>query len=113
MRLQHVRCRATWGSPRLTTPPDGRAVKPRPGRCVVAGPFLTSDIAIDAGIGKPFSQDRREKDMIEPQARVTCPSIALVIPEGVDRPDWVACADCVNPALINQLPEGCPALGLK
>src|SRR6516162_6512649 len=73
-----------------------------PRRRVVARSALAAYLAVDAG----FRQARRklwaEEEMIQSQARVALPAVALVVPEGEHRLRGMQAADRIRPALLNQ-----------
>src|SRR5439155_10757197 len=52
-----------------------------PSRRMVAGAFLAAHFPVDAGLKQARGQRRAEQEMIEPQAGVARPAVALVIPE--------------------------------
>src|SRR5207253_5912295 len=56
-----------------------------PRRRVVAGAFLASYLAVDAGLDQARRDGRAQEQMIEPQSGVTRPAVSLVIPERVHR----------------------------
>src|ERR1700687_215590 len=71
---------------RATTVPMARKLpQPHPRRRVVAGAFLGSHLAVDAGLDQARRNGRAEQQMIEPQSGVARPAVSLVIPERVHR----------------------------
>src|SRR6266702_8887948 len=52
-----------------------------PRRRVVAGAFLAANLAVDAGFHQARRQHGAEQEMIEPQAGIARPAVALVVPE--------------------------------
>src|SRR6266849_4830258 len=56
-----------------------------PRRRMVAGAFLGSYLAVDAGLDQARHNCRAEQKMIEPQSGVARPAVSLVVPERVHR----------------------------
>src|SRR5438270_11942108 len=98
--------------PRTATRRVGCSAQYDPRRGVVAGAFLAPDLAIDARFGQPRRELRAQQQMIEPQAGVARPSVALVIPEGEHRLRGVQRANSIGPALRDQRLERGTALRL-
>src|SRR6266851_1904875 len=73
-----------------------------PRRRVVAGAFFASQLAVDAGLDQPRCNRRTQQEMIEPQAGVARPAVALVIPEREHRLGRMEFADRVTPALRDE-----------
>src|ERR1700686_1240247 len=70
-----------------------------PRRGMVAGAFLGSHLAVDAGLDQARRNGRAEQQMIEPQSGVARPAVSLVIPERVHRLGRMEIADRIKPAL--------------
>src|SRR5215203_3479302 len=52
-----------------------------PRRCVIAGAFFGSDLAIDARTDQARRDCRAEEKVVEPEPCIACPSVSLVVPE--------------------------------
>src|SRR5689334_11289734 len=83
-----------------------------PRRRVIAGAILAADLAIDAGLEQARRKRRAEQEMVEPQARIARPAVALVVPEGEHLIIRMQRADRVAPALVDELLEGGAAFRL-
>ena len=73
-----------------------------PRRRVVAGALLAAQLAVDAGFHQTRRERGAEQQMIQPQARVARPAVALVVPEGED--GFSGCSSrsaSVQPCLTN------------
>jgi hypothetical protein len=80
---------------------------------MVAGVRLASDSAVHAGSLKTVGGRWALQKMVDPQTRVSLPSIPQVMPEGVHRRGWLKSADCVHPSLFRQLGKGSPTCRLN
>src|SRR6266404_4418267 len=69
---------------------------------MVAGAFLASYLAVDAGLDQARRDGRAEQKMIEPQSGVARPAVSLVIPKRVHRLRRMKIADRIEPALRHQ-----------
>jgi hypothetical protein len=72
---------------------------------VVARALLAAHIAIDTGILQAIDQRGTEQDMVDAQTGIPPPPIALIIPEGVDRPIRMSSTDGIDPVLVQQSAE--------
>src|SRR5215212_391720 len=83
-----------------------------PRRCVIAGAFFGSDLAIDARLGQARRECGAEEKVIEPEPGIARPAVSLVVPEREHRFFRMKRPECVNPALIDQRLERGAALRL-
>ena len=80
---------------------------------MVAGARLTSDRAVYTGGLNAVGGSWAQQHMVDPQARVSRPSIPQVMPERVHRLARVKGADRVYPSLFHQLSKSSPARRLN
>jgi hypothetical protein len=80
---------------------------------MVAGAGLTTDGAIHAGGLKTISSSWAQKQVIDPQARVSLPSVPQVMPERVHRLCGMKGPHRVHPSLVRQRSKGGSALRLN
>src|SRR4051812_24813259 len=92
---------ASAGTTPMLSPPAA-LFQHSPRRCMVAGAFLRSYAAIDAGLDQTRRDCRAEEKMIEPQACIARPPVSLVIPESKHRFGRMKGAQRVAPALRDQ-----------
>ena len=80
---------------------------------MVAGIRLASDSAVHPGSLKAVGGRWAQQQMVDPQTRVSLPSIPQVMPEGVHRLGRMKSPDCVHPSLVCQFSKGGPARRLN
>src|ERR1700760_3965952 len=92
-------------TPATLVVPDQVLLQHHPRRRVVAGAVFAANPAIDAGLAQARRHLRAQQQMVEPQAGIARPAVALVVPEGEHRRFRMQRADRVAPALVDQLLE--------
>lgn len=81
---------------------------------MIAGARFTAHNTIHACVLQPSRGRIVQQDMVDPQARVSGPSLAKILPEGPGRRiAWKSLPDGVRPSLVQQFGEGRPARRLK
>ena len=60
-------------------------VERRPGWRMIARPLTTSHVPSHPRVSEPRRKCWAEQDVVDPQAGITCPAVALVVPEQIDR----------------------------
>src|SRR5262245_44353935 len=93
---------------RRALPPKGRATpaaigKLDPGRRMIARLLPAAHLTVHAGLDEPARSRRAEQQMDYAQAGVAGPRVPEIIPEGVDALVRVKSAQCVGPALRDEL----------
>ena len=72
---------------------------------MVARILLATNIAINTRIDEALGKHGAEQQVVEPQARIAPPPVALVVPERVDRFARVSHTDRIDPSLVQQSAE--------
>jgi len=95
------------------SPASGTSLfQPRPCRSMIARAVFSAHIPIDTGGCQPRRCLFVEQKVINPQSRISGPTVPEIVPERIHRLLRMQCAEGVGPALLQQPTKPFPGCGL-